>query len=134
MFFIKTKPKQDICLLAETNSVSDERLSAGTIHAESPDTAEAWGLDSRLQCRDEKTGRYIQFVSSLNCDPIPIYKNPDTPAVKTNTSLIASQTEDQEMVFVDTTSNRSSTMLWIGICTALLTLTVCVISLVVILR
>ncbi|MBA7613515.1 hypothetical protein ES703_20766 [subsurface metagenome] len=133
MFWNK-KGRQDVCILAETNTVSDERLRAGTIHAENPGTAEAWGLDSRLQCQDEKTGRYVQFISSLNCDPIPIYKNPSTPPVKTNTSLIASQTEDQEMVYVDTATNKNSTLLWIGICTALLTLTVCIIALVVFLR
>lgn len=120
--------RQDVCLLSETNSVSDERLDAGTIHAESPDTAEAWGLDSKQQCKDEKTGRYIQFISSLSCDPIPIYRESATSAIKSNPSLIASQTEDQEMTYIDYGKKKDSRLLWVGICLAMLTLTVCIIA------
>jgi len=128
--FGKGQKKQDVCLMSETNSVSDERLIVGTTHAESPDTAEAWGLDSKQQCRDGKTGRYIQFISSLNCDPVPIYKNVDTKSIKTDTALISSQTEDKELVFVETNGSKNSTLTWVGICMALLTLTLCVIALV----
>lgn len=119
--------RQDVCLLSETNSVGDERLEAGTTHAESPDTAEAWGLDSNQQCRDEKTGRYIQFISSLSCDPVKIYRS--LPVVMANVSLISSQTEDQEMVFTDQGKSKDGRILWVGVCLAMLTLTVCIVVL-----
>lgn len=116
--------RQDVCLLSETNSVSDERLEAGTIHAESPDTAEGWGLDSNQQCIDEKTGDYIQFISSLSYRPIQIYRN--SKAREMDASVVASQTEDQEMTFTDRGRGKDSRLTWVGICLALLTLTVCI--------
>ena len=125
--FGKKQKRQDICLLAETNSVSDERLDAGTLHAESPDTAEAWVLDSKQQCKDKKTGRYIQFVSSMNCKPIKIYRNLTQKDI--DTSLISSQTEDQELTWVDYGRNKDGRLLWIGICLAMLTLTICIVVL-----
>jgi len=130
MFGFGNKVKQDICLLPGTNRVIEDRLEAGNTHVFNDDTAEAWGLDASQQCIDERTNRYIQFVSSLNCDPVPIYRSQDTPPIKSNVSLISSQTEDQEMVYLDKRASKSSMGLWLGICLALLTLTVCIIALV----
>ena len=122
MFGGRHQRRQDVCLLSETNSVSDERLEAGTIHAEFPDTAEAWGLDSGHQCKDERTGHYVQFISSLSCDPVRIYRGSEP--IKTDTSLIAALTEDQEMTFTDRGRGKDGRLLWVGICLAMLTLTV----------
>lgn len=119
-------------MLSETNSVGDERLESGTTHAESPDTAEAWGLDSNQQCQDEKTGKYIQFISSLSCDPVRIYKN--TPVILANVSLISSQTEDQEMVYTDEGRNKDGRLLWIGVSVAMLTLTICIVFLLILMK
>lgn len=119
--------KQDVCLLTTTNRVEDTKLESDILHAESPSTLEAWGLDGNQQAIDEKTGRYIQFISSLSCDPLQIYQN--SPVHKSNTPAIASQTEDQEMVYIEEGKRKDSRLLWIGICLAMLTLTVCVIAL-----
>lgn len=134
MFGWGNKNKQDVCLLSETNRMIDEKLDAGTIHAESPDTAEAWGLDAKQQCKDEKTGRYIQFISSLSCDPIVIYKNPDTAPVKANTSLISSQTEDQEMTYIDYGKKKDGRLIWVGVCLAMFALTLCIIAYMVVVK
>lgn len=132
MFFSNKKPKQDICLLLETNEVEDQRLYAETLHAESPDTAEGWLLDSSQMCRDEKTGRYMQFVSSRYGSPIKIYRGRNGRKSPVNIEDVSSQTEDQEMVFIDEKQNRDGRLLWMGIITAMLTLTVCIIALVII--
>lgn len=121
--------RQDVCLLSETNSVSDERLGAGTTHAESSETAEAWGLDSNQQCIDEETGEYIQFISSLSYQPVQIYRN--TTVRNTDASVISAQTEDQEMTFTQRGGRgKDSRLLWVGICLALLTLTLCIAALI----
>jgi len=124
------KNKQAVCLLSETNSVQDNWLDADILHAESLATTEAWGLDSRQQCKDEKTGQYIQFISSVSCNPVKIYRNGGkVEARDTNTALLSSQTEDREMVFIQQGKGHDGRLLWIGICMAMLTLTVCVVVL-----
>lgn len=123
--FRKKKTRQDVCLITETNRVMDVHLDAGTKHAESEETAEAWGLDSRQQCKDEKTRRYVQFACSLSCDPIAIYRATERVLLKSDASLIASQTEDQEMTFIDYGSRKDGRLLWVGITLAALTLTIC---------
>lgn len=125
----KNKNKQAVCLLSETNSVQDGWIDADILHAESPETTEAWGLDSNQQCQDEKTGRYIQFISSVSCNPVTIYRNGGSGARDTNTGLISSQTEDKEMVFIAENKRTDGRLLWIGICLAMLTLLVCVVVL-----
>ena len=110
--------------------MNDERLDVCSIHTESPGSAEAWGLDSDQQCMDRKTGRYLQFISSLSCDPITLYKAADSTTIKTDTSLLASQTEDQEMVYIEDGKSKTSGLLWVGICLALLTLTLGIIALI----
>lgn len=130
MLWFGKKIKQDICLLTETNKVKDESISdVGILHIESPETAEAWLLNQKQMCKDENTGQYVQFVSSQNCVPIKIYRNGSNEKT-TDMSLISSQTDDAEMVFIDTKSSKNSQLLWIGICLALLTLTVLVVALV----
>ena len=115
------KNKVDVCLISETGNVIDVRLEAGINHVESPDTAEAWGLDSSHQAKDPQTGRYIQFVSSLSCDPLQIYK--DKSVLQADMGAIASQTEDQELNYIDNGNNKSSQLLWVGISCAILALT-----------
>lgn len=129
MFGLKKRINQDFCLISETNRITDERLEAGTVHAECEETAEAWGLDSGQQCIDEETGRYVQFVSSLSCNPIRIYQERNHYK-EASVSLISSQTEDKEMTFTAREQGNRSKLLWIGICTALLSITVLVIALV----
>lgn len=119
--------KQDVCLISETNSMNDRHLVAGNIHAESRETAEAWGLDSKQQCKDEKTGRYIQFVSSFSCHPVKIYEGVEIN--KADVALIASQTEDQELVYVEERGHQDSRVLWVGICLAMICLTTCIVIL-----
>ncbi len=128
--FGKQKIKQDVCILPETNSVKDDQLEAGTLHADNIDTAEAWGLDSGQQCKDEKTGRYIQFISSISCTPIQIYFDHGFSRVrKIKTADISSQTEDQEMTFTDRGRSKDGRLLWLGISLAMLTLMVCIVVL-----
>lgn len=122
---------QSICLISETNIAKDEVLEADLLHASSPDTAEGWLLNSRQMVRDEYTDRYIQFVSSKYGCPIKIFDDKgSTPAP--DIEVISSETEDQEMVFTTEESSKSSMLLWVGIATAFLCLTVLIIAVMVV--
>ncbi len=113
--FGRKKNQLNICLLSETNMVKDSSLEAYTLHAENSDTAEAWGLDSNQQCKDEKTRQYLQFISSLCCTPIKIYRDPNHNGVnRIKPSLVASQTEDQELTFIDQGSNKDGKFIWLA--------------------
>lgn len=115
--------QQDVCNLTETNSVDDGKLDAFVAHAESIKETAAWELNSFQQAIDEKTGRYIQFISDRSFRPLQIYRNPISATG--NISTIAGQTEDQEMVFLEEGRKRDGRMLWIGIILAMLTLCFC---------
>lgn len=119
--------EQDVCFLTETNRVEDDSYLVSALYAENFDAAEAWGLDSKQQCKDEKTGHYIQFISSLSCDPLTIYGNSGhSEARKANVSLVSAQTEDKEMTFTDRGRGHDARLIWVGVCLALLTLTILV--------
>jgi hypothetical protein len=119
---------QEVCLISETNFAKDEKMEADLLHASSPETAEGWLLESRQMVKDEITNEYIQFVSSKYGCPIRIYKVEEES--NPNIEGISSQTEDQEMVFTTDQHSKSGMMLWVGIATGLLTLTVLVVVLV----
>lgn len=125
--------RQDVTLLTETNCVEDKQLECGIVHAESPKELEAWGLDSNQQAKDERTGRYFQVVSSRSYIPLQIYRsdNKAPQVVGSNVTTIASQTEDEEMIFLEERQTRDSRVLWFGIIAALFAV---VISLVVLLN
>jgi len=127
MFGLKKKITQDFCLISETNRVTDQCMDTGTVHAECEDSCEAWGLDAGQQCIDEQTGRYVQFISSLSCNPIKIYQERNHYK-EASIALISSQTEDKEMTYTSRNTNKNSMLLWVGICVALLSLTVLVIA------
>ena len=122
MNLFKGKSVQDVCLLTETNSVEDRALESLILHAESPGTAEAWGLDSEQQCRDDKTGRYIQFISSVSCEPVTIYRGADgeKKARDTNTSTISAETEDKEMVYTGQPKGNNGLAIWMAACVTMI--------------
>ena len=125
--------RQNACLLDETNSVDDIKLDGAIAHAESYDTQSAWGLDSEQQAMDEETGKFFQFISLRSYIPLKIFRSnghSEVQIVGDNVSTIAAQTEDQEMFSVDEKKEKDSRLLWVGICLAMLTLTVCVLALV----
>ncbi len=124
------KTRQDICLLPETNSVKDSTLDADVLHAESPKTCEAWGMDARQQCIDECTGRYIQFLTPLSCDPVRIYRGSDHNVRMTDTGLVASQTEDQELTFLEEGKGHGVSMeLWLVLIAGVLLLPILTLAL-----
>ncbi len=127
--FGKKSKQQAVCLMAETNSVEDESLEAGTLHAESPDTAEAWLIYGNQQCKDEVSGNSVQFVSSTHCGPIKIYE--EIPNLNDfNLSLIASNYQDQALTYAEQErTSKNGGVLWLGICLAILCLTIMIIVL-----
>lgn len=127
--FKKETIYQEVCLLEKTNRVDHFKLPTDTLHMESVDTAEAWGIDSKQQCKDRETGKYIQYISSTSCDPVKIYKGSGIENV--DPDLVQSQTEDQSLAFTELNKEKTGSVLWLGICLALLTLTTCIVILAV---
>ena len=124
--------KIDITLLTGNNKVEDIKLEAYVTHIESEKTAEAWGMYSRQQCKDESNGRYYQFVSPMSYKPLKIYRGGNgskssdksqEESVVDNVAAISSQTEDEEMVFLGNRQSKDSRLLWIGIALAVVALT-----------
>src|SRR4030042_3608193 len=99
----KRSSRLNACILTEANSVDDVELEGDVAHAESPKELRAWGLDSTQQVRDEKTGRSIQVISERSFKPITIFSGGGESAqvVGKNVTTISSQTEDEELVFLE---------------------------------
>lgn len=126
---------QKVLILTPINTIMDAYLEADTISAESKDTPEAWGLNSDQMFKDEQD-RYVQVVGSNHCSAIQIYPDgyvPKQAVIKkvgdkteeiegTDVSLVSSQTEDTEMVFLDYKKGQDSRLLWIGIIGGLVTI------------
>jgi hypothetical protein len=106
-------------LLNEINEVHEHKLNAFKSHVESILTVEAWGLNSRQQCIDEETGKYLQFIDPKSYKPIQIYQATDgDDDVESNVEAISSETEDEEMTLLDRNDHKDGRMLWIGIALA----------------
>ena len=116
--------QQDVCILTETNGAEDFSLKAFVLHAESLKEVSAWELDPRQQCIDEKTGDYLQFICERSYVPLTIYQNGHSTngSKNANIEVISSQTEDQEMVFMEQNKSKDGMVLWLGICLGLLAL------------
>lgn len=127
MFGRGNQKKSLFCLLSETQSVKDIRLNAGVLHAESPDTSEAWALDARQQVKDKATDEYIQFVANTHYKPIKIYSRLESSVAAP--SVIAALEEDKEMTFIDQGRNKDGRLIWIGVALAALTLILCIVVL-----
>lgn len=107
--------KQNVLILTEANTgVEYAQLETDVLYAASPETIEAWELDTNQQARDELTGRYIQVVSERSKKPLRIFK--DRPLLSgPSTEAIASQKQDAELAFLNTKSQKNSMLIWIGI-------------------
>lgn len=129
----KSRPRrQDVVILTEANSVDDVRIDADVVHAEAPEVLKAWALNSLQQAKDEYTGRYVQVVSERSYKPIQIYRSKGSDVVGSTVAHVASETEDEEMTFLEERKGKDGRLLWIGIITGLLVLTFCIIVLVVV--
>ncbi len=112
--------KQDVLILTEANTgVEYTQLETDVLYAASPETIEAWELDTNHQAKNELTGRYIQVVSERSKKPLRIFK--DSPLLSgPSTEAIASQKQDAELAFLNTKSQKNSMLVWIGIICAIL--------------
>lgn len=118
--------KMDAVLFTGDNRIEDLKLEAYITHLESPKTAEAWAMNPRQQCKDEKTGNYIQFLSPISYKPLKIYRNSNgnkESKVEDNVAVISAQTEDEEMAFLENRQHKDSRLLWLGIILAAVALT-----------
>lgn len=105
------------------------KLEAGTLCVADPGKFQAWELDYFQQARDEKTGKYTQFVSSLNQRPLKIF--PNRPQIASQQSaMIAVQQFDEQLVQIHQENSKQSMLLWLGIFLLALVLTILTIVLV----
>ena len=123
--FKKNNTTQNVCKLTENNTAYDDKLDAFEAHAELLQDCLAWEMDSFQQAIDEKTKRFIQFIGERSYRPIKIFRSLQNGNENdTNITTIASQTEDQEMVFLDEGKKKDGRLLWLGICLCLVTITI----------
>lgn len=122
---------QNVLILTAGSDVELCRLEANNLYMASPDTdpPQAWERDFSQQAKDEKSGEFLQVVSVLSKTPVRIFRNRPALAGK-STDLISSGKEDEELTYMDARSAKNSMLLWIGIITALLAVTVGIIVLV----
>ncbi len=115
------KEKQAIYKVTAQGRVEHEKLEVGTLCCANPDKFEAWELDYNQQAKDEETGGFIQFVSSLNKKPLKIYRN--IPQSESHTTRqIAMQQFDEQLTTLLEKSSKNSMLLWLGIILVLLLL------------
>ena len=109
--------------------MEDTSLGCDTLHIESPDTIEAWEIDPYQLSREEKTGKYLQVVSERNKKPLRVFK--DQPIISSRAiETIAGQKFDEKMTIIQEQKRKQSMLLWVGIITAILAVTICIIVLV----
>lgn len=120
---------QQVCIKQKTNRWDDEKLPVMGLYVDSEESAESWGIDPKQQCRDRKTGKYLQFVARSSCIPVKIYRGIDSQDI--DIGIVQSETERQAQALIEVQKSKSGSLLWLGICLAMLTLTVCIIVLVV---
>ena len=125
----RTDQKMNVAILTERLGVEETRLDCDTLHIESPDTIEAWELDPYQLSRDEKKGNNLQVVSERNKKPLKVFR--DRPAIAGRAiETIAGQKFDEEMTIIQERKQKQSMLLWIGIITAIIAVTIGIIVLV----
>jgi len=126
--FGKDKQKtQTLFVITETNEVEIRELPTDILYAASPDTAQAWELDTNQQARGED-GSYVQVVSERSKKAIKIFPSGSLLAGR-STDAIASQKQDAELAFMNKRGQKSSMLLWLGIITAIFAVTISIVLL-----
>lgn len=123
------KKDQATKIITARGILEHKKLGAGTQCFACPDIFAAWELDYNQQAKDEKTGRYTQFVSSLNKKPLKIYQN--RPQLQSQpTRNIAAQQFDEKLVQIHKQQQQQIMVRWLGIIVLALALIVALIVLV----
>lgn len=114
---------QNVLLVEGTSDIERHTLETDVLYVASPNSIEAWELDSNQQARHEVTGEYIQVCSVRNKKPLQIFRN--RPRIKGQpVSVIAAQKFDEQMTVIQERNQKQSMLLWIGIICALLAVSV----------
>ena len=106
--------KQETVIVTAKGIAEHDKLEVGTLCIASPDTFEAYELDYNQQARNEKTGQFTQFVSSLNKKPLKIFENRKQSRSQ-STRSIAAQQFDEKLVQIHKGQQKQSMLLWLGI-------------------
>lgn len=119
MFNIGKDKKQEVVIITAKGVAQHEVLEADSLCFTSPNTLEAWELDYNQQAKNEETGQFTQFVSSLNKQPLKIYENREQSESHA-TKVIAAQKFDEKLTQIQKDSESKSMLLWMGIITVVL--------------
>ena len=115
-------------MIVNSGDIERVKLEADVLYVSSPPTTEAWELDPNQQAQNEKTGEYTQFVTGTNRKPLKIYKN--VPEQETKPlQTIAGQKFDEYFSYIEEKNQKQSMLLWIGIITAIIAVTIGVVVL-----
>ena len=108
------EPKQHIIEITAKGELLKDKLEVGTLCVADPKEFKAWELDFNQQARDERSGQFVQFVSSLNKRPLKIYRNrPQAPTQATRD--IAAQQFDEQLEQVQSQHPKHTMVKWLGV-------------------
>ena len=119
---------QDV-MIVNSGDIERVKLEADVLYVSSPSTTEAWELDPNQQAQNEKTGQYTQFVTGTNRKPLKIFKNVPEQATKP-LQTIAGQKFDEYFSYLEEKNQKQSMLLWIGIITVIIAVTIGIVVLV----
>lgn len=105
---------QEVIIINARGVATHQKLEVGNLCMASDDTSEAWELDYNQQSKDVKTGKLVQFISTLNKKPLRIFKNrPQIPGL--SILNIAKQEFKASIMEIEEENHRKSMLLWLGI-------------------
>jgi hypothetical protein len=121
--------RQDVKLLTELGDIVGLEFETEPGYIVSSDTVEAWHQDYNQQTKDEKRGRVFQVISERSKNPLKIFQE-RKPVKGQTTEVIASQTQDSELAFMNSKREKNKMLIWVGIIAALLAVVISIVVLV----
>jgi hypothetical protein len=121
--------RQDVLLLTELGDIVGLEFETEPGYIVSSDTVEAWHQDYNQQIKDERKGRVFQIISERSKNPLIIFHE-RKPVKGQTTEVIASQTQDSELAFMNAKREKNKMLIWISIIAALLAVVISIVVLV----
>jgi hypothetical protein len=121
--------RQDVLLLTELGDIVGLEFETEPGYIVSSDTVEAWHQDYNQQIKDERKGKVFQVISERSKNPLIIFHE-RKPVKGQTTEVIASQTQDSELAFMNSKREKNKMLIWVGIIAALLAVVISIVVLV----
>ena len=118
--------KMNIIVMDNKHKVIPVKFEAYKDHVEQtkdPELWGAWAINQGQQFKDEMGAEYFQMVDLKNFKPIKVYDSRDGDKnAEEDIKVIAGQTEDEELTFLEDKNAKDGRTIWLGIALALMVL------------